>query len=151
MQPSDTTRLPHEARADADLGTIGATACPAGVFLHLSVFRFGPTVEPLLARVLGTKVSTACSRGGVLRRGRNLAQRRSSLEVMAGGSASCALPQVQRVGNSKQPGVTSSRPLGANDRLVGEITPAARNSTVRIFSPMLSYTYETGAVSATQS
>ena len=46
----------------------------------------------------------------------------------------------QRTANSKQPGVTSSRPGAAKNRLAGETTPAAWNCTVRTFSPSPSKT-----------
>lgn len=43
--------------------------------------------------------------------------------------------EAQRTANSWHPGVTSSRPGAGKCRLAGATTPAARNCTVRIFSP----------------
>ena len=42
--------------------------------------------------------------------------------------------------NSKHPGVTSKLFVAENERLSGCTTPAASSLTVRIFSPVLSYT-----------
>jgi hypothetical protein len=46
----------------------------------------------------------------------------------------------QRTANSKQPGVTSTRPAAGKCRLLGETSPAAWNCTVRTFSPRASKT-----------
>ena len=46
----------------------------------------------------------------------------------------------QSIVNSKQPGVTSSRWRSGKKRLVGDRSPAPRNCTVRILSPVASYT-----------
>jgi len=40
-----------------------------------------------------------------------------------------------RGSNKKQPGVTNSRPAPVNDMFVGATRPAARNWTMRCFSP----------------
>src|SRR5206468_9344853 len=51
--------------------------------------------------------------------------------------------------NSYRPGVTSRRPFGPKNKLLGAVIPAARNCSVRILSPSRSYTYVYGTTNVT--